>query len=122
MKKQTMTRKDNLDFTLKRRLRFRINGKIRAGELVIGNLRKVTTRAKADAWACSWSLSETDPKPRDIYGEDALSALVNCLVFVNSYVQNEAETGIEIWWIEKGDNAGLKWAFVEDGKGATSDN
>ena len=113
---------DNVGFTLKRRLRFRIRDKITAGELVISNLRKVTTRAKADAWACSWSLSETDAKPRDIYGEDALSALVNCLVFLNSYVQNQAEAGVEIWWIEKGDNAGLKWAFVENGKGATSGN
>ena len=70
MKKKIVRRMDNVGFTLKRRLRFRIRDKITAGELVISNLRKVTTRAKADAWACSWSLSETDAKPRDIYGED----------------------------------------------------
>jgi hypothetical protein len=118
MKKQIVRTMDNFEFTLRRRLRFRIKDKVAAGDLVIGNLRKVRTRGKADAWACSWSLSETDPKPRDIYGEDALGAVVNCLVFLNSYVQNKAEAGIEIWWIEKGDNAGLRWAFVENGKGA----
>ena len=100
-------------FEIRRVLKFRIKGKLQEGELVIGNLRKVEIKGKAPSFACSWSLSPTDPKPRDIYGEDALSALVNCLAFLNAYVQNYAEAGIEIWWVEKGDNAGLKPFLAE---------
>jgi hypothetical protein len=93
---------------IRREVRFRIHGKVKRGELVIGDLRKVHAKEKPNAWACSWMLSETDPTPRDIYGEDGLSALLNCLAFLNAHIQNYAESGIEIWWLEKGDNAGLK--------------
>ena len=95
-------------FTLRRAIKFRIDGKVHSGELVIGDLRKVRTKGKANAFACSWVLSRTDPKPRDIYGEDALSALLNCLSFLSLYIQNQAKAGVEIWWLERGDNAGLK--------------
>lgn len=93
---------------IKREVKFRIHGKVKRGKLIIGVPRKVQANEKPNAWACSWMLSETDPTPRDIYGEDALSALLNCLVFLNAHIQNYADSGIEIWWLDKGDNAGLK--------------
>jgi hypothetical protein len=101
------------NFEIRRALKFRIKGKVQQGELVIGNPRKVETKGKAQSFACSWSLPPTDPKPRDIYGEDALSALVNCLAFLNAHIQNYSEAGVEIWWLEKGDNGGLKPFIAE---------
>lgn len=70
----------------------------------MGNLRKLSAKGKADVWVCSWVLSETDPKPKDIYGEDALGALLNCLTFLKCYIR---DGGVQVWWLEKGDLAGL---------------
>lgn len=113
MKPHTSKLTPEWTFEIRRALKFRIGGKVQRGELVIGNLRKVETKGKAQSFACSWSLSPIDPMPRDIYGEDALSALVNCLAFLNAHIQNYASAGIEIWWLEKGDNAGLKPFIAE---------
>lgn len=93
---------------IRREVKFQIEGKTKRGFLVIGNVRKVKETGKPSAWACSWALSETDPEPRDIYGEDALASLLNCLAFLNSYIEGYAKAGIKIWWLEKGDDAGLK--------------
>jgi Domain of unknown function (DUF6968) len=95
------------NFEIRRTVHFKMAGRTTEGELVIGNLRKVRSKGKRDVWACSWMLSETDPKPKDIYGEDALSALLNCFAFLSSYIRNYGHADVQIWWLEKGDNAGL---------------
>lgn len=91
-------------FEIRRKVRFAKAGRTKVGELVIGNLRKISTKGKADVWACSWMLSETDPKPKDIYGEDALGALLNCLTFLKCYIR---DGDVQVWWLEKDDLAGL---------------
>ena len=101
------------ELQIRREVKFRARGKVSKGQLFIGNLRRVGGKGKRACWACSWALSKTDPEPRDIFGEDALAALVNCLKFLNGYIQDSAQAGVEIFWMERGDNAGLKWAFAE---------
>jgi hypothetical protein len=86
---------------------------VKTGEMKIGPPRIVKKNGKADAWACSWSLSETDGIPKDIYGEDALSALTNCLEFLSGYIHDQGEAGVDIWWLAQGDNAGLNFHLAK---------
>ena len=97
-------------FQITRVINIQTPGRLTTGQMTIGAPHRVQAEGKADAWACSWSLSEIDPVPKNIYGEDALGALTNCLEFLAGYIHDCTETGVHIWWLQRGDNGGLRLA------------
>lgn len=101
----------------RRRIRRRLQGKLRSEELVIELPERLEGGpGLATVWRCQWSLSKTSPSRQPVYGEDALDALINCLVFLKTTL---LEDGSNASWLEPGDEIGLGLISVVGGDTAS---
>ena len=103
-----------LEFKIERQLSFRVRGQLKSGKLCIGGLQKDSRSERDSPWICFWSLSEIHPETGNIYGEDPLDALLNCVRFLINLIEKHKSNGIEVWWNREGDLARLTPVLNDD--------
>jgi hypothetical protein len=89
-----------------RDLKLRIGGQLRQGRLAIHSIKKLD--GEDECWACHWFLTDLSPQDARTFGDDPLDALLNCVRFISSVIDNEMKHGNAIWWKQEDDKAGLE--------------
>jgi|SRR5882762_3672686 len=101
----------NCDLRLERTLTFVIRSEVRAGSLFVGDLQWAETKNK---WVCHWSISHIHPEMGRMYGSDPLDAFIKTLDFLSSLIRGSELDGLQIWWRERGDHAGMTFPLCEE--------
>jgi len=102
--------KSTSKITLERTLSFVIRGEIVTGKLFVGDLEWAEDKQH---WICHWSISHIHPEIGRLYGKDPLDAFVKTLDFLSSLIRGSELDGLQVWWFEKGDHAGLTFPLCE---------
>ena len=63
---------------------------------------------KHETWTCEISIKLCDSFKVSVWGVDALSAMQNCFEGVTELFDIKAKSGVDIWWLQKGDCAGFR--------------
>ena len=90
------------NFTLVRTLVLEAGGTAQEACLICGPIVCVGERK----WACHAEFSPIQDEV-NIYGDDPLAALMNCLSFISQLIVATEDTGVEIYWQSKGDRGGF---------------
>lgn len=98
---------------LVRTLHFQIGGRLQEGTLTVGNPLWDAGKQK---WACSWSISFVHPDKGITYGADPLDAFIRTLDFLSVLLRGSEEDGLEVYWKEQGDHAGIVFPLSEGKK------
>jgi hypothetical protein len=87
-----------------RDLNFTRGTKTTTGKLTVFQIEFVPER---ESWACYWSLDFIKPEQTRIYGVDPLDCLTAVLWQAAELVRDSGYPDLQVWWKERGDNAGL---------------
>ena len=72
--------------------------------MTVGPIRWLPER---ETWACHWSIHQIHPEEAKLYGEDPLQALDLTLHFLANLIRGSIEDGIDMWWLNEGDQCGF---------------
>jgi hypothetical protein len=100
-------------FWMERKLRFRMAGELVEGTMSIGDLQ---WKADKQKWACHWSVPFVHPETGMTYGADPLDALLRAMDFLSVLLRGSEEDGLDVFWREEGDHAGLVFPLSEGKK------
>jgi len=91
-------------FELRRTLNLIEHGGVRT---IILRIRAPRPALAGRAWTSECSIEGILPNPRQIYGEDALDAFLNCISFCRGTLRDFNSENRLVWWLEKSDGGGL---------------
>ena len=99
------------DLAFERELTFVIRNERQKGRIFDGNPEWLEQKNK---WACHWSISHIHPELGRMYGLDPLDAFTKTLDFLSSLIRGSEQDGLQIWWREPGDHAGITFPLCEE--------